>query len=188
MTGEIVKQLDIIFKASSIAVIGASNTRRKWGYGLVNNPLKSGYRGAIYPVNPKEKEIIGIRAYPSVGDIPYDVDLAVVAVPARAVPKVMAECVAKGIKGAVLVTAGFAEIGEEGRILQDEVVKIAQQGGMRFVGPNGQGIWSSAVRLNLSFDEHLQEGHIAFVSQSGTFGDFLARLANIKGYGLSKFI
>ncbi len=188
MAKEIVRQLDPIFKAGSIAVIGASNTSPKWGYRMVHSPLKTGYRGAIYPVNPKEREIGGLPAYPSVCDIPYDIDMAVIVVPAPAVPKAMAECAAKGVKGAVLITAGFAETGEEGRILQDEVVRIAREGGIRFVGPNGMGIYSSAVSLNLSFGTAPKEGHIAFVSQSGTFGGLLAEIASIKGYGLSKFI
>jgi len=185
---EVVRRLEHIFKARSIAVVGASNTPPKWGYRMVARPLKAGYTGAIYPVNPKEKEIVGLRAYSSVRDIPYNIDLAVFAVPAAAVPKAMAECVAKGVKGAILITAGFAETGGEGRTLQNEVLRIAQKGGIRFVGPNCMGIWSSAARLNFSFDETPQAGRIAFVSQSGTFGGLLAQIANAKGYGLSKFI
>ena len=188
MPKEIVRQLDPIFRPGSIAVIGASDTFPKWGYRMVDRPLKSGYRGAIYPVNPKLKEVDGLRAYASVCDIPSDVDLAVIVVPAIAVPKAMAECVVKGVRGAVLITAGFAEAGQEGRTLQDEVVRIAREGKIRFVGPNGMGIWSSAARLNLSFDEAPRKGRIAFVSQSGTFGGLLAQVASIKGYGLSKFI
>lgn len=188
MTKEIVRQLDFIFKARSIAVIGASNTMHKWGYRMVNRPRKTGYRGTIYPVNSKEREVDGLRAYASVNDIPYDVDLAVFAIPAAAVPEAMAECVAKGIKGAVLITAGFAETGEKGKLLQDKVVSIAREGGIRLVGPNGMGIWSSSAYLNLSFDEAPRAGRIAFVSQSGTFGGLLAQIASRKGYGLSKFI
>jgi len=188
MTKEIVRQLDYIFKARSIAVIGASATPPKWGYMMVNTPLKTGYRGAIYPVNPREKNIEGLPCYPNVSEIPGDVDLAVIVVPAVTISAVMAECAAKGVKGAVVITAGFAETGGEGRILQDEVVKIARAGGIRFVGPNCMGIWSSAARLNLSFDQPPLAGGIAFVSQSGTFGGSLAEIARIKGYGLSKFI
>jgi len=188
LTKDIIRQLDPIFKARSIAVIGASNTPHKWGNRMVSRPLKTGYRGAIYPVNQKEKEVEGLPAYKNIGDIPYDVDLAVFTIPAAAVPQSMAECVSKGVKGAVLITAGFAETGEEGRVLQDEVVRVAREGGIRFVGPNGMGIWSSIAYLNLSFDEAPHKGHIAFVSQSGTFGGLLAQVANLKGYGLSKFI
>ena len=188
MSSETVRQLDSIFRARSIAVIGASNTSPKWGYRMVHRPARTGYRGAIYPVNPREQEVDGLRAYGSIADIPGDIDLAVFAIPAAAVPRAMTECVARGVKGAVLITAGFAETGEAGRVLQDEVVRIARAGGIRFVGPNGMGIWSSANRLNLSFDEPPAEGRIAFVSQSGTFGGLLAQIATAKGYGLSKFM
>ncbi len=188
MAHDIVEQLDTIFKARSLAVIGASATPPKWGYMMVSTPLNTGYRGAIYPVNPREKTVEGLPCYPSVRDIPGDVELAVICVPAAAIPAVMAECAAKGVGGAVVITAGFAETGGEGRMLQDEVVKIARAGGIRFVGPNCMGIWSSAVRLNLSFDQPPLAGGIAFVSQSGTFGGTLAEVARIKGYGLSKFI
>ncbi len=186
MTKEIVRQLDHIFKAKSVAVIGASNSPAKWGYRMINNPLITGYRGALYAVNPSEKEVLGLHSYPSLGDVPGDVELAVIVVPAATVPKVMEECVAKGVKGAVVITAGFAETGKEGKSLQDEVVRIARKGGIRFVGPNCMGIWSSAVRLSLCFDEILK-GHTAFMSQSGTYGGFLARVAVSRGYGLSKF-
>ena len=184
----IVEQLDHIFKAKSIAVIGASNTPPKWGFRMVYSPLKTGYRGPIYPVNPRLKEVGGLPCYPTVRDIPYDVDMAVIVVPAAAVPQAMADCVAKGVKGAVLITAGFAETGREGKLLEDEVVRIAREGGVRFVGPNGMGIYSSAVSLNLCFFQNPWEGRIAFVSQSGTFGGLLAEIASKKGYGLSKFI
>ncbi len=188
MVKEAQKQLDPIFKAKSIAVIGASNIPPKWGFRMVDNPLRTGYRGAIYPVNPSESEVCGLPCYPSVCDIPFDVDMAVIVVPAPSVARVMAECAKKKIKGAVIITAGFAETGGEGKALQDDVVRVASEGGIRFVGPNGMGIWTSAVRLNLSFQEVPIAGHIAFVSQSGTFGGLLASIANAKGYGLSKFI
>ncbi|MCG6535020.1 MAG: CoA-binding protein [Syntrophales bacterium LBB04] len=118
MTKEIMRQLDYIFKARSIAVIGASATPPKWGYMMVNTPLTTGYRGAIYPVNPREKNIEGLPCYQSVREIPGDVDLAVIVVPAVTIPAVMAECAAKGVRGAVVITAGFAETGGEERILQ----------------------------------------------------------------------
>jgi acyl-CoA synthetase (NDP forming) len=188
MYKEIVQQLDPIFKAKGIAIIGASNTPPKWGFRMTNNPVTTGYRGGIYPVNPDEQIICGLKAYANVCDIPGDVDMAVIVVPAHVAPQAMADCVAKGIKGVVMVTAGFAEVGKEGQMLQDEVVRIAQKGGIRFVGPNGMGIYTSAVKLSLCFDILPKVGKIAFVSQSGTFGHALAQVALMKGYGLSKFI
>jgi acyl-CoA synthetase (NDP forming) len=188
MPSDIVRQLDPIFKAESVAVIGASKSPHKWGGRALLTLLRGGYRGVVYPVNPREKEIAGLTCYPSARDIPYDVDMAVIVVPAAAVPQAMADCVAGGIKGVVMITAGFAEASEEGRVLQDEVVRIAREGGIRFVGPNGMGIYSSAVKLNLCLDDDVLPGKIAFVSQSGTFGGLLAEVAERKGYGLSKFI
>ena len=184
----IVEQLDAIFKPRSIAVIGASNTLGKWGYHMVSRPLLTGFRGTIYPVNQSEKMIMGLPSYASVLDIPNVVDMAVVVVPAPIVPRVIAECVQKGIKGAVVITAGFGETGSEGLALQNEVVAIARKGGLRLVGPNCNGILSSAVNLNLSFERAPRSGHIAFISQSGTFGADLADSALAKGYGLSKFV
>jgi len=185
---DIIQQLDCIFKPKSIAVIGASNAPGKWGHRMVNNPLNTGYRGAIYPVNPTEKTVLGLPAYASVKDIPGAVDMAVMVAPAQYVPQAMRDCAAKGIKGVVMITAGFAEVGAEGKKLQDEVVQIARQGGIRFVGPNGMGMFSSAADLSLSFDVAPRKGKIAFISQSGTFGGMLASMANAKGYGLSKFV
>ncbi len=188
MSKDITKQLDCIFKPKSIAVIGASNSQGKWGHRMVNNPLTTGYRGGIYPVNPNEKTVCGLPCYANVMDIPGEVDMAVMVAPAKAVPQAMRDCAAKGIKGVVMITAGFAEVGPEGKALQDEVVEIARKNGIRFVGPNGMGIFTSAVNLSLSFDTAPRSGKIAFVSQSGTFGGMLAGMANAKGYGLSKFV
>jgi len=184
----IVEQLDPIFKPKSIAIIGASKSQTKWGFRMLTRPLRTGYRGDIYPVTRREEKICDLSTFRSVLDIPGPVDLAVVTVPASQVPGIMKECVQKGVKGAVLITAGFAEVGQEGKILEDEVVRIAQEGGMRFVGPNGMGIWSAAGMLNLSFEQSPLAGSIAFVSQSGTFGGSLSEIAGAKGYGLSKFI
>lgn len=188
MEKSIVEQLHPILEPRSVAVIGASGDISKFGGRAFMIPLETGYRGALYPVNQKRKEIWGVKAYPSVLDIPDDIDLAVFAIPASDVPQAMEECVKKGVKGAVVITAGFAEIGEEGRQLQNEVVRIAHQGGIRLVGPNCNGIWSSAVKLSLLFAPAPQAGPISFISQSGTLGFYLFQLAMSKGYGFSKFI
>jgi acetate---CoA ligase (ADP-forming) subunit alpha len=184
----IIEQLNPIFKPESVAVLGASDRPGKWGYVMVQRPLNAGFSGAIYPVNPNKKEILGLQAYGSVLDIPQTIDLAVIVAPAAATPALMRECAAKGVKGAVVISAGFAEAGEKGKALEDEVVRTARKGGIRFVGPNCMGIWSAAGNLNLSFDQAPKAGAIAFVSQSGTFGGYLSEIASAKGYGLSKFI
>lgn len=184
----IVKQLDYIFKPASMAIIGASDNVAKWGHMVLDRPLHTGYKGAIYPVNPQGTKILGLPSYRSVKDIPGPVDLVVITTPASRVPAVMHECVEKGVKGAVLISAGFAETGGAGKKLQEEVVKIARAGGIRFVGPNCMGIWSAAASLNNAFESAPKPGEIAFISQSGTFGSYMAEMAATKGYGLRMFI
>lgn len=184
----IIEQLEPIFKPESIAILGASDRPGKWGYVMVERPLHTGFGGNIYPVNPNKKDILGLPTYPSVLDVPHHVDLAVIVAPAAATPKLMKECIAKQVKGAVVISAGFAEAGQEGKALEEEVARIASEGRIRFVGPNCMGIWSAAGKLNLCFDQAPKPGAIAFVSQSGTFGGYLSEIASAKGYGLSKFI
>jgi acyl-CoA synthetase (NDP forming) len=185
---DIVKQLDSIFKPRSMAVIGASDNPGKWGYMMIDRPIRSGFKGDIYPVNPQAQTILGLHCYASVKDIPGSVDLAVITVQANQVPAVMQQCVDKGVRGAILISAGFAETGEQGGKLQNAVMKIASSGGIRCVGPNGMGIWSAAGGLNNALDEAPIAGEIAFISQSGTFGGYMSDLANNKGYGLRAFI
>jgi acetyltransferase len=188
MEKSVFEQLKPIFEPRTVAVIGASDNPNKFGGRAFLYPSLAGYRGTIYPVNPNREAIAGVKAYPGILDVPDDIDMVVIAVPASLVPQAMEECVRKGVKGAVMITAGFAETSEEGRELQDEVVRIAHEGGIRFVGPNCMGIASSSVRLNLCFDTPPLPGPISFVSQSGTLGVYLFQTATSKGYGFSKFI
>ncbi|MBW2091697.1 MAG: CoA-binding protein [Deltaproteobacteria bacterium] len=188
MASSITEQLDPIFKPKSFAVIGASKNPAKWGGRVVTQALQSDFRGRIYPVNPKETEIFGLKAYANVLDISDEIDMAVFTVPAAHMPKVMEDCVKKGIKGGVVISADFAETGPKGKALEEETVRIARAGGLRFVGPNGNGIWTSAVGLNISPIPKPMPGPLAFISQSGTFMGVIAREAVIKGFGLSKFI
>jgi acyl-CoA synthetase (NDP forming) len=182
------EQLEPIFKPKSIAILGASDRPGKWGYVMVERPLKTGFSGEIYPVNPHKKEVLGLSSFGTIVDIPHEVDLAVIVAPAAAAPGLMQECVAKHVRAAIIISAGFAEAGQEGKALQEEVLRIASEGRIRLVGPNCMGIWSAAGQLNLSFDQAPKPGAIAFVSQSGTFGGYLSEIASAKGYGLSKFI
>jgi acetyl coenzyme A synthetase (ADP forming)-like protein len=188
MSKQIVAELKPLFEPHSIAVIGASNATDKWGNWMVTRPVKSGYRGQIYPVNPKEKEVFGLKAYAKVTDIPAPVDLAIITVPATAVPDAVQECVTKGIRVAVVISAGFAETGSKGKILQDRMVEIARAGKIRIVGPNGMGVWSSAARMNTAFEFMPASGGISFLSQSGTMGGYLLQTANNKGYGFHSFV
>ena len=153
MNKKISEELDYIFKPKSIAVIGASDTFGKWGYLMVARPLKTGFKGAIYPVNPTKREILGLSTYPSVSAVPAAIDLAVITTPAATVPGVLRDCIEKGIKGAVVISAGFAEVSKEGREIERAMVEVARSGGIRLVGPNGMGIWSAAGQLSLCFPQ-----------------------------------
>jgi len=180
--------LDPIFKPRSLAVIGASAQVEKWGHRMVVRPLNTGYRGTVYPVNPNSREIAGIPSYPSISSLPAGVDLAVITLPAAMVPEALQECLRHGIRGAVVISAGFAEANREGERLQEEVACLAKAAGIPLVGPNCMGLWSSPVNLNLAFEEAPHPGSIAFISQSGTLGNYLMLLAKGKGYGFRGFI
>ena len=188
MGTKIFDQLRPLFSPRSIAIIGASRTPGKWGHDMVARPIRSSFRGSIYPINPKGGEIEGLQAYPNVLDVDDPIDMAVITIPAAMVPGAVKDCAKKGIKAIVLISAGFAETGPEGQALQDEVVAIARSAGIRFMGPNGMGIWSSGVRLNCAFDFTPQTGGISFISQSGTMGGYLLATANDKGYGFNAFL
>jgi acyl-CoA synthetase (NDP forming) len=188
MTKDIIKQLDPIFKATSVAFIGASSTPGKWGYRVIENALKSGFRGPVYPINPSGGEIFGLKVYADVNDVPHDIDLAIFTVLAERVPGAMESCVKKGIKGGVIISADFSETGEKGRRLEAQTAAIAKKGGLRFIGPNGMGIWTAAAKFNIALEDEPLHGGLAFISQSGTYGGNLARIAKTKGYGLRAFI
>ncbi len=188
MSTPMIEELKPLFLPESIAIIGASNTPGKWGNGMVIRPVKSGYRGKMYPINPKEEKVYGLKAYPSILDVPDPVDLAIFTIPAVMTPGVMKDCVTKGVKAGVVISAGFAETGPEGEALQDELAKIAKTGNIRFIGPNCMGFWSSEARLNTAFMFMPKPGGISFVSQSGTMGGYLLETANSKGYGFNSFL
>lgn len=183
-----IEYLDPIFRPRSLAVIGASTQVEKWGHRMVVRPLNTGYRGMIYPVNPNSREIAGIRSYPSISSLPAGIDLAVITLPAAMVPEALGECLRHGIRGAVVISAGFAEANQEGEKLQQELARLAKAAGVPLVGPNCMGLWSSLVNLNLAFEEAPNPGAIAFISQSGTLGNYLMLLAKGKGYGFNGFI
>lgn len=182
------EQLDPIFKPKSVAIVGASSTPMKWGFRMIDRPLRTGFKGNIYPVNVKGATVFGLRTYKHLVDIPDKVDLAIITIPAPSVPAALKDCANKKVGGVIIITAGFSEVGEKGALVEAEVVEIAQQAKIRFVGPNCMGIWSSANKLNLSFESAPRPGPISFISQSGTFGVYLSELANARGYGLSSFI
>jgi acetyltransferase len=180
--------LDPIFKPQSIAIIGASTQVEKWGHRMVVRPFNTGFRGNLYPVNPGAKEIGGVACFPSISDLPPNIDLAVVTLPSNQVPEALVQCIRQGIRGAVVISAGFAETGPEGKKLQDEILSIAREGRIPLVGPNCMGLWSEPVSLNLAFEEAPMRGPLTFISQSGTLGNYLMLLARAKGYGFRGFV
>jgi acyl-CoA synthetase (NDP forming) len=180
--------LDKILMPGSVAVIGASTDPFKWGYMLLNAVKQSGFEGDIYPINPKAEEIQGLKCYASVRDVPGDVDMALVVVPARFVPSVFEDMEAKGVKGAVVITSGFSETGEEGRQMIQQILDTAE-GSTRFIGPNCMGVTSSKAKLSALMIPFLHEsGDVAFISQSGGYGLQLYLRASAMGVGIGKFI
>ena len=180
--------LEMFTEPRGVAVIGASTSPEKLGYQVLHNIVQYGYAGAIYPVNPTAEEILGLRAYPSVLQTPDPVDLAVVLVPARIVPGVLDECGRRGLKGAVVISAGFREVGREGRALEQQLIDTARRYGMRVVGPNVLGIIDTVSKLNAPFAAGMpRRGHIAFMSQSGALCTSVLDLALGQGIGFSRF-
>lgn len=185
------KNLDFLYSPRSVAVIGASTREESVGRALFSNILFSGYTGIVYPVNPKARGILGVRAYRSVWDIPGEVDLAVVIVPNNQVPAVMEECGEKGVKGAIVITAGFKEIGKKGAELERAVVEVSRKYSISLVGPNCLGIINTdpEVSFNATFVRGmLKPGNIAFISQSGALGVAALEYARERNIGLSKFV
>ncbi len=183
--------LDALFAPKSIAVIGASNRQGSVGRAVFTNILLNEYTGTVYPVNPKDHSISGVRSYASVQDLPESVDVAVVVVPPAAVPAVTEECGKKGVKGLIVISAGFKEIGQDGAALERQVASLAQKYSMRMIGPNCLGTINTdpEVRLNASFASQMPlEGSIAFASQSGALGEAVIDYAAGEGIGFSKFI
>ncbi|MGQ4915056.1 MAG: acetate--CoA ligase family protein [Candidatus Asgardarchaeia archaeon] len=178
------KELDCIFNAKSVAVIGASRTPGKLGYEILKNIIDANYSGKLYPVNPKADEILGLKAYKSVTEIPEPVDLAVIVIPARFVPDTVRECGKKGIRGIVVISGGFGEVGN--KELEDDLVKAVKEYGIRMIGPNCQGINNPKIGLNASWPMIKAPGVISIASQSGTFFATLQMWAKDDNVGVSK--
>jgi acetate---CoA ligase (ADP-forming) len=181
--------LQPIFYPRAIAIVGASADPTKRGFRAIQKLLEDGFQGAIYPVNPKASEILGVRAYASLAQIPGPVDLALVCTPAKTLPGVIAQCGAKGVKGAVVLAGGFAEAGAEGRLLEDLMVAEARKYGVRIVGPNTSGIFNTHAACNIVGFSHLKPGGVGLLSQSGNMALSLVTEAQANGYvGLSTYV
>ena len=185
---EDLRRLDAIFKPRSVSLVGASATPGKLGHDVLYNLIHAGFRGPIYPVNPKADVLLGLPVYKSIGEIPAPPDLAVIIVPARAVPGTLEQCGQKGIKAAIVVTGGFAEAGAEGEKLQEELAAVARRYGIRVVGPNCQGVNNPHENLCASWPLLTTRGGMAFISQSGTVGAALMDWASEEELGVSVFV
>ncbi len=184
-------ELDELFRPASVAVVGASNRPGKVGTSLFRNLLTAGFQGVAYPVNPSWKSVSGVRCYPDVKALPEAPELGIVIVPAPAVAATVAELGRAGARGAIVISAGFREVGERGAALEQEVVDRAREYGMSLVGPNCFGVFNTdpAVGLNATFSGTLPPaGNIAFVSQSGALGAGILRYGASERIGFSRFV
>jgi len=184
-------KLNFIFYPRSIAIIGASRTPGSVGQSLLANIIGNRIQGIVYPVNPKAKGILGIKSYPTVTEIPDVVDLAVIIVPSQYVTSVLDECGQKGVKGAIIISAGFKEIGGTGIALEQEVQKIIKKYDISLLGPNCLGIINTDPKscLNATFGMQFpKEGNISFVSQSGALCVAVLEYAKEANVGFAKFI
>ncbi len=182
-------QMRELFEPASVAVIGASAERNKVGNIILGNIIESGFQGPIYPINPRYEGIMGLKCYPRITDVPGPVEMAVIVVPAKFVLQVMEECGQKGVKAAVVISAGFKEVGLEGAKLERQLGEIAQRYGMRVLGPNCLGLVNTHHRMNATFaQEGPREGNIAISSQSGAICVVVLDWAANINIGFSKFI
>ncbi len=177
--------LEQVLNAQSVAVVGASKVPTKRGYQTIRTLLDEGYEGAIYPVNPKEKRIMGLTCYTSVSEIRGEVDVALIATPARTIPAVLEDCGKKGVKGAIILATGFGETGAEGKTLEGKMLGVATRHGIRLIGPNTSGMINLRDNLNLVGLKDSPKGDIALLVQSGNMALTLiteAKLKSRKGF------
>ena len=184
-------KLDAIFAPETIAVIGASTTKGKVGHDIFANILAGGYKGTLYPVNPKAKSVLSVKCYTRISAIPDPIDLAMIILPPQRALASVKECIAKGVKGVVIVSAGFKEVGGQGAEIEIQIKELCREANVRLVGPNCLGVInpSPKVSLNASFSARMPTpGNVSFISQSGALCTAVLDYAADKGFGFSKFI
>jgi acetyltransferase len=180
-------QLTYFFDPNGVAIIGASSNPAKLSHGVVRNLKDHGYRGPIYPVNPKGEEILGLKVYPNIRDVPDPIELAVIMVPAPYVPQVLEECGERGVQAVIVITGGFREAGPEGATLEQQLLEIAQRYDMRLIGPNCVGVMDTHLPLDTTFITAMPApGHIGFVSHSGAICGGTTDWARAVGVGYSR--
>ena len=185
------KDIESIMSPRSIAVVGATNRPGSVGLAVFRNILSAGFQGVLYPVNPRARFVQSVKAYPKIGDIPDEVDLAVVIVPAEIVSTILEEAGEKQVKGAIVISAGFKEVGGQGVALEEQLKAVVKKYGIRLVGPNCLGIINNNqdVRMNASFATKTPKaGNIAFISQSGALCTAVLDYAEGRNIGFSQFI
>lgn len=181
--------LDTIFAPKNVAVIGATENPGTVGRTILWNLISSPFGGTVFPVNPKRPSVLGIKAYPAIGEVPAKVDLAVIVTPAKTVPGIIGECVAAGVRGAIVISAGFKEIGPEGAELERQILEQARRGRMRIVGPNCLGVMNPLTGLNATFASAMaRPGSVGFISQSGALLTGVLDWSLRENVGFSAFV
>ena len=181
--------LDVIFSPRNVAVIGASETEGSVGRTILWNLISHPFGGTVFPVNLKRSSVLGIHAYPKIADVPAQVDLAVVVTPALTVPGIIEDCVQAGVKGAIIISAGFKEIGKRGAQLEQKILARARSAQMRIVGPNCLGVMSPVTGLNATFAKGMaRPGNVGFISQSGALCTAVLDWSFRENVGFSAFV
>ncbi len=181
--------LNAIFAPKSIAVVGATDKAGSVGRTLLWNLISNPFGGTVFPVNPRHASVLGIKAYPNLAALPQQVDLAVIATPAPTVPGIVAECVAAGVKGAIIISAGFKESGAAGAQLEQQILEQARRGKLRIIGPNCLGVMSPLTGLNATFASTMaRPGHVGFISQSGALCTAVLDWSLGENVGFSAFL
>jgi acetyl coenzyme A synthetase (ADP forming)-like protein len=180
-------ELKVFFKPESIAVVGASKDSRKIGHATLKNIIISNYNCKLYPINPKEKEILGYKCYKNLNDVPGKIDLVLISIPAKKVPQIMRDCVKKNVQNAIIISSGFSEIGNHE--LEKKVTEIIKNSKIRVLGPNTMGYKNASDGLDASFVFGVpRKGNLSLISQSGALGIGMIYLANNEVVGVSKII
>jgi acyl-CoA synthetase (NDP forming) len=187
MNREKLSQIDSIINAKSVAIVGASGSPGKVGRMFMDRYIEAGCQ-TIYPINPRENEILGFKAYARVADIPYPVDLVHILLPPKAVVGVLKECIDKGVRGVIVTSAGFGLEGEDVAQQELEIVRTAREKNVRIIGPNCLGIYCPATHLPFPLGPAMNKGSIGIVTQSGSFADLLTKIATENGVYFSKAI
>jgi acetyltransferase len=181
--------LDVFFAPQTVAVIGATEAAASVGRTIVWNLISSPFGGTVYPVNPKRSHVLGIKAYPSIGAVPETVDLAVIVTPAQTVPAIVGECVKAGVKGVIVISAGFKECGAAGVEMEQEILALLRLSSMRLIGPNCLGVMSPMTGLNATFARTVaQPGNVGFISQSGALCTAILDWSLRERVGFSAFV